>query len=584
MEDLLIDILMAIRAGDGSNANPDGNATTAAGAPHALSADEVGRIVRAHNEGRGTPERPAFAKKQLLPFYQRVKREEPARWRSWGIDEATEAVLVQTLRMKPGRTASGVATVTVLTKPWPCSGACTYCPNDVRMPKSYLADEPACQRAERCWFDPYLQVAARLSTLSAMGHTIDKVELIVLGGTWDDYPATYQTWFVCRLFDALNDDETTRQRTVEELQARHRALGMAETPDEVVAFTRDAQRAVTERELTYNEAVTRLYGDDPAWRAITAEQRADDAELARGQRRNETAAHRCVGLVMETRPDAVSAASLSRLRRLGCTKVQMGIQSLDGAVLEASGRWASRADIARAFELLRLFGFKTHVHIMVNLPGSSPEQDEFEYRELVESPLFSPDEVKLYPCVLVEGARLQRTDWHPYSEETLLDVLAADVAATPPYTRISRMIRDIPSDDILAGNKKTNLRETVDARLATAGTPVVEMRHREVRGEAVDASALSLSVIAYPTTVSKEYFLQWTTPEDRLAGFLRLSLPDASCVRARTDKLPVAPGEAMIREVHVYGRVAALQAAGQNAQHLGLGRSLVARACEIARA
>ena len=503
----------------------------------------------------------------------------------------------------------------VLTKPWPCEGACAYCPNDVRMPKSYLADEPACQRAERCWFDPYLQVAARLSTLADMGHTVDKVELIVLGGTWDDYPPAYQTWFVCRLFDALNDDEDARRRAVEERRRRHRALGLAEEPDEAAAFAHAAQQAVNDGAATYNEAVRRLYGTDPAWRTLAELQHADDDELARAQRRNETAPHRCVGLVMETRPDAVSAGSLSRMRRLGCTKVQMGIQSLDDGVLAASARGATRRDAQQAFELLRLFGFKTHVHFMVNLPGSSPEQDKRDYRELVESPAASPDEVKLYPCVLVEGTRLQRSlaradipqgdpsspaespspadlagsrggglaAWRPYTEEELLEVLAADAAATPPYTRISRMIRDISSGDILAGNKKTNLRETVDARLAAAGAPVAEMRRREVRGEEVDAEALALSVIAYPTTVSREYFLQWTTPEGRLAGFLRLSLPNDACVRARAGELPVAPGEAMIREVHVYGRVAALQAGGQNAQHLGLGRGLVKRACDIAR-
>ena len=112
---------------------------------------------------------------------------------------------MRTLRMKPRRTASGVATITVITKPWKCSSDCLYCPNDLRMPKSYLHAEPACQRAERNFFDPYLQVASRLRALEQMGHLCDKVELIVLGGTWSDYPISYQTWFVFELFRALDD-------------------------------------------------------------------------------------------------------------------------------------------------------------------------------------------------------------------------------------------------------------------------------------------------------------------------------------------------------------------------------------------
>ena len=169
-----------------------------------LDANALDRIIRARNRELRGPVR-AVAKKKLLPFYQKVKESDPELWRSWDINDALEALLVRTLRMKPMRTASGVATVTVLTKPWPCASACLYCPNDIRMPKSYLADEPACQRAERNWFDPYLQVALRLRTLADMGHTTDKVELIVLGGTWTDYPREYRFWFTRELFRALNE-------------------------------------------------------------------------------------------------------------------------------------------------------------------------------------------------------------------------------------------------------------------------------------------------------------------------------------------------------------------------------------------
>ncbi len=148
----------------------------------------------------------AYSKKKLLPFYLRTKERDPQRWQSWNITPELEQQLVHLLQVKPRRSASGVATITVITKPWKCGGACIYCPNDLRMPKSYLSDEPACQRAERNYFDPYLQVTSRLRALNQMGHVTDKIELIVLGGTWSDYPRAYQIWFITELFRALNDE------------------------------------------------------------------------------------------------------------------------------------------------------------------------------------------------------------------------------------------------------------------------------------------------------------------------------------------------------------------------------------------
>ena len=152
-----------------------------------LDAAWLDKLVRRHNRVTHDGTR-RVAKRRLLPYYLGVKANDPERWSSWDVDPDTEEVLLRLLKMKPRRTASGVATITVITKPWTCSSNCLYCPNDVRMPKSYLSDEPACQRAERNYFDPYLQVRSRLTALSEMGHVTDKIELIVLGGTWSDYP------------------------------------------------------------------------------------------------------------------------------------------------------------------------------------------------------------------------------------------------------------------------------------------------------------------------------------------------------------------------------------------------------------
>ena len=600
-----------------------------------LDANALDRIIRARNRELRGPVR-AVAKKKLLPFYQQTKERNPDLWRSWGIDDALEALLVRTLRMKPMRTASGVATVTVLTKPWPCASACLYCPNDIRMPKSYLADEPACQRAERNWFDPYLQVALRLRTLADMGHTTDKVELIVLGGTWTDYPRAYRFWFMRELFRALNEasDANAQRTSIAERRAFYEQCGIKSERDDLAAFTRDEQARVTCGELTYNQAVRELYGDDAGWRQASNSQTAALADVTLEHARNVQAAHRSVGLVIETRPDCITPGALTEMRALGATKVQIGIQSLDQHILDANLRRISLDRIGRAFELARLFGFKIHAHFMANLYGATPESDVAGYRALVTDRRFLPDEVKMYPCALVDGTGLvehwRNGTWRPYAEEELIGVLVANMQVTPPYVRVSRMIRDISSHDIMAGNKKVNLRQMVDGELARREAAVAEIRTREIGTQEANLSKLELVEFPYETTVSSERFLQWVTPEGKIAGFLRLSLPKADAIAAARaeaenergaigstgceatpfegkatshqasrdispasasaqgelyarDAFPLAAGEAMIREVHVYGAVAALGHASTGAQHSGLGRKLVARACDIAR-
>lgn len=558
-----------------------------------LAPDALDRIIRARNREVAGPVR-YVAKKKLLPFYQEAKEHRPEHWRTWGVSPAEEALLVRTLQVKPRRTASGVATVTVLTKPWPCSSACLYCPNDVRMPKSYLHDEPACQRAERNWFDPYLQVTARLRTLHQMGHVTDKVELIVLGGTWSDYPEAYQIWYMHELFRALNDMgcETAVERESETRRKQYRDAGIACERDDLANWAAEAQARVTAGDASYNETVRNLYAcgthvDGNGWVAAAQWQTATFPQLEALQRKNESTEHRCVGLVVETRPDAVTPKRLAMLRRLGCTKLQMGIQSLDERILAANHRGIGVDRMQQAFEFARIFGFKTHAHFMTNLLGATPESDAADYRRMVEHPAFKPDEIKLYPCALVDGTGLvahwRDGSWRPYTEQELVNLLAEDMLVTPPFTRISRMIRDISAHDIMTGNKKVNLRQLVDLELAKLAQPVQEIRSREIAFGAAANDELSLSEVAFETTNTHEVFLQWVTPDNRIAGFLRLSMPNADYVNAHATDLPINAGEAMIREVHVYGRVAGLHQGGENAQHRGLGRMLIERACDIAR-
>lgn len=546
----------------------------------------LARILHEHNKNL-KDNRDHFAKKHLLPYYFNAKNTKEELWRSWNVDEQTERALIAALQMKPRRTASGVATITVITKPWFCGNDCLYCPNDVRMPKSYLHNEPACQRAERNWFDPYLQVASRLRALSQMGHPTDKIELIVLGGTWDDYPPEYRTWFMAELFRALNDGNAMEEHAAQR-RAFYREAGILNDEQGLASAAKDLQEAVNDGKSSFADALRALYGNNAAWAKASATQHATLEEVDRLQEENERAQHRCVGLVVETRPETITAPKLALLRRLGCTKVQIGIQSLDQNILELNNRHTDPHAIQEAFALLRLFGFKIHAHFMVNLYGATPEADKLDYRTFVTDSHYLPDEVKLYPCALVEGTGLvphyEDGSWRPYTEEELVDVLSHDTLITPPYMRISRMIRDISACDILVGNKKTNLRQMVEGHIEKTGhaADVRDIRYREINNRTAEASDLTLHDVKYETAVSTEHFLQWTTEDDRIAGFLRLSLPRPNAVTAR-EGLPIKADQAMIREVHVYGAAAKLHATSKGAQHIGLGRKLVETACEMAK-
>lgn len=554
---------------------------------------DLDKFVHAHNRGRTADERP-YSKKRLSAFYYKTRQNDPDRWTSWGIDPETEKRLITLLQVKPRRSASGVATITVMAKPWPCGNHCLYCPNDIRMPKSYLSDEPVCQRAERNWFDPYLQVVGRLRALNQMGHVTDKVEIIILGGTWCDYPQDYQRWFVREVFRALNDSEDdTAEVVAKRIRSAYKQTGILSDRDEIIARVEPIQEAIKAHDLDYDAAFKQVYAKDESWCALAHRQKASWADIEAEHTRNVNAKHRVVGLVMETRPETLNFQTLYDLRRLGATKIQIGVQSLEEAVLAINTRKTSLDDIRRAFVLLRLFGFKIHAHFMVNLLGATPDGDKADFLRFVREPDYLPDEIKLYPCALVAGTELclayNSGDWVPYTEETLLEVLETDVANTPPYVRISRMIRDISAHDIVAGNKKANLRQLVEEDMVRDERPIQEIRAREISTSEVSLEDLKLDEVAYHTSVSEEYFLQWITPGNRIAGFLRLSLPHQDMLddwetsaHQENVVLPIKRGQAMIREVHIYGSAVSIHTLGRGVQHLGLGCRAIERACAIA--
>lgn len=540
-----------------------------------LAQKQLERILKSHpKDGSGL-----FRRDELIRAYRHFTET--------GDLPAFDKTIVERLRLKPVRTSSGVTPVTVLTKPFPCPGTCIFCPNDIRMPKSYLSDEPGAQRAEANAFDPYLQTYRRLLALYNTGHPTDKIEMIILGGTWSFYPETYQIWFIKRIFDALHDFGNGVDYTVEveSLLLEHSQLHPARNITTITTPGHDQ---------TYNQVVQNIYRDEMARSREQATsiglglaertpitEFATWEELEAAHRENENAECRCVGLVIETRPDHISEEEVLRIRRLGCTKVQIGFQSLNDEVLRLNKRGHEVAATRQAVKLLRQAGFKIHAHWMPNLYGSSPEADIEDYARMFDDPDFRPDELKVYPCSLIESAELmdyyQRGEWRPYTHEELLGVLTACFQLTPDYCRLTRVIRDIPGTDIVVGNKMTNFRELVQQELAQNGSYTGDIRSREIRHRNVAPDALHLDEVWYTSNCSNEVFLQYITPERQIAGFLRLSLPTEPPIT------PELENAAMIREVHVYGQSIEIgEALAGKSQHVGLGKHLIERAVEIA--
>jgi elongator complex protein 3 len=489
------------------------------------------------------------------------------------------AQIISRLQMKPVRTMSGVTPITVLNKPFPCPGKCIFCPNDVKMPKSYLSDEPGAQRAERNLFDPYLQTYNRLQALHDIGHQVDKAELIVLGGTWSFYPTRYQIWFIKRLFEALSDfGEGIDKRAL-----THGSLDVSHVTDSNQGLVRTPEGMSS----TYNQAIADLYKDQEIPKLKLSTESATWEELELEHQRNSQARIRSVGLVLETRPDYISAAEIVKLRRFGTTKVQIGLQSLQDKVLTANKRGHAASDSSRAINLLRQAGFKIHAHWMPNLYGSSVAADKLDYRKLFADPGFKPDEIKIYPCSLIDDTELmsvyEKGEWHPYTHQELLDITSYCLTHTPQYCRITRVVRDIPSTDIVKGNKKTNFRQIAAKHNQTLNLAMQDIRAREIGNTKVSLEDVELNILCYKTDVSIEYFLQYVTrarkhlEPNQICAFLRLSIPTTK------ELLEELARSSIIREVHVYGPAVAIGHAGKDkTQHMGLGKKLINTAEKIA--
>jgi len=443
--------------------------------------------------------------------------------------------VLELLRLKPVRTVSGVAVVAVMTSPAPCPhGRCLPCPGGpdsvFRSPQSYMGEEPAARRAFQHGFDPYRQVESRLRQLGDIGHRLDKVELIVMGGTFTARTQDYQEWFVRRCLEALND-------------------------------------------YPYPPSVSH-----PC---------SSGSSLSRVQSLNETSRVRNVGLTVETRPDWAKERHVDVILGLGGTKVELGVQTTHNHILGLIRRGHTVEDVVEANRRLRDSGLKVGFHMMPGLPGSTPELDLESFREVFSNPGFMPDYLKIYPTLVTPGTPLHRLweegEYQPYDLETTVRLVASVKAMLPGWVRLQRVQRDIPAHQIVAGVKKSNLRQLAQRELARMGERCCCIRCREVGHrllEGVEPGRVELCHETYQACGGEEHFISF---EDQgrgvLVGFIRLRFP-------HLPHRPELKGDVcLVRELHVYGPLAPLgeNGVGDIWQHRGYGEELLEYAEETGR-
>ena len=461
--------------------------------------------------------------------------------------------VIEVVRRKPVRTASGVSPVAIMTSPKLCPhGKCLYCPggpaSEFSSAQSYTGHEPAAARGEQNDYDPYGQVTLRLEQLRKIGHPVDKVELILMGGTMTARSHDYQEWFVKRALQAMNDYDLDEHPEPAEGES------FAPDPDDV--------------EFEYLEDVI--------------------AE-------NETNAIRNIGTTFETKPDWCDPEQIDRMLRLGGTKVEVGVQTTYERINREMHRGHGNEASRNANRRLRDAAFKVGFHMMPGQPGMTREMCLEDFRQLFENPDWRPDYLKIYPTLVVRGTRVYDR-WHndefdPLSSEEAADLVAEVMDLIPKYTRLQRVQRDIPADFIDGGVRKSNLRQLASRRAEEKGIVQRDIRAREVGMNEADPDPddVELEVTAYEVAGGTEHFLSFEDPvRDLLIGFCRLRFPSFA------PEQPGAPGTdddairreledaALVRELHVYGSEVGLGGDG-DWQHQGYGRRLIGRAEELAR-
>lgn len=430
------------------------------------------------------------------------------------------------LRRRSIRTLSGIASVSVLTKPFGCPENCAYCPTEERVPKSYLSNEPAVMRAIRYKYDPYNQAQGRIKSLINNGHTPTKIELIVIGGTWSALPIKYKYWYIKRCFKAANEFEESNTSI-----------------DEIDEW-KEAKLTDLKKELLVE------------------------------QKKNESAKYRIIGLTLETRPDWINIDELKQMREFGCTRVEIGVQMICNTVLKKNNRGHGVKEVEIATKMLRDWGFKITYHWMPGLPGSNPEKDIRKFKKLFTDQNFQPDQIKFYPTVVTKGSLLhewwKKGEYKPYNAKDLERIIIECKKVIPPYVRVIRLIRDIPSISIVAGNKTTNLRQVLQQK----GVKCKCIRCREPKELII--TDYELKTIKYEASNGIEYFISYENKNNKLLGFCRLRIPNP-----KSEYTPkYLSSTALIRELHVYGELSPLNRQ-KNVQHRGIGKKLMKEAEKI---
>ena len=434
--------------------------------------------------------------------------------------------LISFLRRKKVRSISGVLVVTVMVKPYQCphTPRCIYCPGGVGYgtPSAYTGREPACLRAIQNNYDPYMQVKSRINQLEAIGHTVDKVELIILGGNFTYLPKDYQKWFIKECLDAITN---IRSSNIEE---------------------------------------AKIYA--------------------------ETSKIKNSGITVETRPDICKEDQVNFLLKLGLTRIELGVQTVYDDVYNFIQRGHTIEDVVESFRVCKDAGFAIIAHLMLNLPGSDFQRDLEMFKIIFSDERFKPDNIKIYPTLVLKGTKLyelwEKGEYQPYSDEDIIKLIIEAKKMLPRWVRIQRIQRDIPANLIIAGVKKSNLREIVLKKMWEEGLKCPCIRCREVGhvkakfGLEPKPENIKLKVEKYYASEGEEIFLSYEdVKQDILIGHLRLRYPSEKVFRPEIEK-----GKSLIvRELHVYGSLIPVGAKNiEGWQHRGYGRLLLEEAEKIA--
>ena len=470
------------------------------------------------------------------------------------------------LQTKPVRTGSGVAVVATMTKPYPCPhGTCTYCPGGPDSPygdtpKSYTGKEPSTMRGKRQDYDPYRIIFNRLEQYIVMGQNPDKVEQIIMGGTFPSLPEDYQEEFVRLSFKAYNDFSKE--------------------------FFPDGEFD-PERFKDFFKLPGRM--NDPArTEAIRKEvmelKKKDLKPLQEEHRLNEEAAIRCIGLTIETKPDFGLEEHGLKLLDLGVTRIELGVQTTRDDILGAVHRGHTLEETKTSFAELRDLGFKLNAHMMPGLPGKDGkripiEEDKRVLRELFDNEAYRPDMLKLYPCMVMPGTALEKDykkgTYQPLTTKEAIDIILDLKRHVPEWCRIMRIQRDIPTHATTAGVDRTNLRQMVHEEARKQGVRCNCIRCREVK-DAHTTEEPHVKTQSYKASGGVEHFISMEA-DDKLLGFIRLRLPERSLHPVLTKDT------AIVRELHVYGRAVLIGKDERKTQHTGVGKRLMREAERLTR-